>query len=129
MKDEQKIRKEYKYSTSGVFKKKGSLWSPLWTWIPVPIVPIFNMIFFIPRVLSKQLDLIFKKTYIVWHSLQLLQRRQNSAEAILIDMIIFLIDFQKIVKKIIKIATKSHFYYQNSTLKTCLGSVFHSGSI
>ena len=43
MKDEQKIRKEYKYSTSGVFKKKGSLWSPLWTWIPVPIVPKIDL--------------------------------------------------------------------------------------
>ena len=29
----------------------------------------------------------------------------------------------------LKIATKSYFYYPNHTLKTFLGSVFHSASI
>ena len=64
MKDEQKIRKEYKYSTSGVFKKRIPMIPPI-VLDPVPIVPKIDLntqIFFIPRVLSKQHDLIFKKT-------------------------------------------------------------------
>ena len=42
MKDEQKTRKEYKYSTSGVLKKRIPM-IPLWTWIPVPIVPEIDL--------------------------------------------------------------------------------------
>ena len=74
MKDEQKRRKEYKYSTSGVLKKRIPMIPPM-DLDPVPIVPIvsklnrypsdFIMIFFIPRVLSKQHDPIFKKNYTV----------------------------------------------------------------
>ena len=42
MKDEQKIRKEYKYSTSGVFKKKDPYDPPI-VLDPVPIVPKIDL--------------------------------------------------------------------------------------
>ena len=85
--------------------------------------------FFKSRVLSKRQGLIFKKTYTVWHSLQIVWRRQNSTDNFCIELgKIFELDFKNRQKKS-KIAIKSNFYYPNHTLKTCLGSVFHSASI
>ena len=65
--------------------------------------------FFKSRVLSKRQGLIFKKTYTVWHSLQIVWRRQNSTDNFCIELGKKINLTWKIVNKKSKIAIKPYF--------------------
>ena len=67
------------------------------------------MDFFKSRVLSKRQGSIFKKTYTVWHSLQIVWRRQNSTDNFCIELGKKINLTWKIVNKKSKIAIKPYF--------------------
>ena len=67
------------------------------------------MDFFKSRVLSKRQGSIFEKTYTVWHSLQIVWRRQNSTDNFCIELGKKINLTWKIVNKKSKIAIKPYF--------------------